>query len=271
MSVLEHFGDTLEAEEDVGLTSGELPEDESCRSTSSHSRLRRLVVIWNALLLASAAVLVVLSTLPAEEANLIRGSVHDVMAAYDPLSSSASGMPGMPMGIDDDDYSQPQGSKNGVNTVASPDSCSDNEEHFGGFCYKKCSILTGGTHPQRVAGGVCCLELSIKCVLNSHSKFSGFFPGEGYNVDGKGEAPHPPGMCDGNEEMHLGLCYKKCSILTNNEFNIRVTANSCCKARSCLNPWNLKTIGGSCDGHSVGGGFVREHRCPHPPTKATVS
>jgi hypothetical protein len=75
----------------------------------------------------------------------------------------------------------------------------------------------------------------------------------GYAVDGEGKCPHRPGSCLANEEMMLGVCYKKCSILTNQEFPHRVAPATCCKAGgiSCLLfPWKSYTS----KEYAVGGG-----------------
>ena len=54
------------------------------------------------------------------------------------------------------------------------------------------------------------------------------------------------------QEKFLGLCYKKCSIITNGEFPYRITPVTCCETKGikCLHPkrtsWNFA--------HATGGG-----------------
>merc|ERR1740122_917184 len=52
--------------------------------------------------------------------------------------------------------------------------------------------------------------------------------------------------------MVLGVCYAKCSLLTNGAFPYRMTAATCCKGHGlgCLNPWNARTS----DAFDKGGG-----------------
>lgn len=52
---------------------------------------------------------------------------------------------------------------------------------------------------------------------------------DGYDVSADGSCPHAPGACLEDEELLMGMCYKKCSVLTNGEFSNRVTPISCCK------------------------------------------
>ncbi|CAK0880256.1 unnamed protein product [Prorocentrum cordatum] len=53
----------------------------------------------------------------------------------------------------------------------------------------------------------------------------------GYDVAGDsagGGCPHQHGKCLDGEEMHLGMCYKKCSDLTKGKYKHRVAASTCC-------------------------------------------
>jgi len=69
-------------------------------------------------------------------------------------------------------------------------SCEHNEELYATLCYKKCSLLTDGTHPVRQTAFSCCA--SAECgVMGQQS--AGFVPCMGYDVSGKHECPHPPG------------------------------------------------------------------------------
>jgi hypothetical protein len=176
------------------------------------------------------------------------------------------GLPGIPIS-DASESAAPQldmDTKRGIGSVANSSTsvCEEGEEKFMGECYKSCSSMTGGKFPARFAPNGCCKELSFSCLEPSEVAVSIPWPGHGYMVGGDGGAPHPPGECDPNEEGHLGLCYKKCSILTDDEYPIRVAANTCCKERPCMNLLHLKTRGVACTGFGVGGG-MRGHNCPH--------
>lgn len=104
--------------------------------------------------------------------------------------------------------------------------CEDNEEPHAGLCYKKCELLSDGQYPVRCSAFTC--AGSHPCTLeNQH--FASEIPGEGYDVNGLGGWPHAPGACLTDEELFLGVCYKKCSLLTHGTFNHRTAAATCCK------------------------------------------
>lgn len=122
--------------------------------------------------------------------------------------------------------------------------CGQDEEMFAGLCYKKCALLANG-FPIRTSSFSCCA--SHPCGLQNQ-KVSVSMPCSGFDVGGdingeEGECPHAAGTCLQDEEMLLGLCYKKCVILTNGAFPFRVAAATCCKTTGfgCLNPMNLVT------------------------------
>jgi hypothetical protein len=74
-----------------------------------------------------------------------------------------------------------------------PGKCLENEEWLYGKCYMKCSILTNGTHPHRVATNTCCSENPCWNPFNdktSGAACSGFAVGGG--VDQKSKCPHLP-------------------------------------------------------------------------------
>merc|ERR1719238_1457196 len=111
--------------------------------------------------------------------------------------------------------------------------CQDDEEEFMQLCYKKCSILTQGTHRYRTSAFTCCqADKKEQCSLTNqqvNTKICGGFDVAG-DVNGQESAcPHGEGTCFENEELYAGQCYKKCSILTNNEYSNRVSPFSCCK------------------------------------------
>lgn len=132
--------------------------------------------------------------------------------------------------------------------------CGDNEEELAGLCYVKCSVLTHGTHPFRGSAFTCCR--AKKCTpLNMQMGTFFPYPCHGYDVSMSGTevaCPHAAGACLVNEELLLGLCYKKCSILTGGLYPHRIAAATCCKASGaqCMNPFNDKTR----PGFMVGGG-----------------
>lgn len=76
--------------------------------------------------------------------------------------------------------------------------------------------------------------------------------------------------CPDDEEVFEGLCYQKCSGLTEGRYPIRTTAFSCCMRQPCsffnskfTNPMKL------CQGFDVGG--HDEYGCPHSPGDCLVN
>lgn len=136
--------------------------------------------------------------------------------------------------------------------------CPDDEENSGGLCFKKCSDLTGGTHPIRTSAFSCCR--SQPCGFSNTLTHMGMC--FGYDVAADSQAsrcPHSPGACLTNEEEFSGMCYKKCSELTNGEYNNRVAAATCCKKTGweCFLFTNIKTdasftMGGGAGDHNSG-------------------
>jgi len=155
--------------------------------------------------------------------------------------------------------------------------CADDEEQFEGLCYSKCSILTGGMKPVRCAAHICePLDSSgqNKChlsadAINAILSSPSLMPCQGFDVAGAKEGakrcPHSPGSCMKDEELYLGTCFKKCSMLTNGVFPHRKAFATCCKATSlfqCLMPGYSKTD----EAFTEGGGFG-DHD-PNTPNKA---
>lgn len=148
--------------------------------------------------------------------------------------------------------------------------CGDDEELSGSLCYKKCSLLTNGAAPYRTTAFTCCT--SKPCGLTNQKVK--LLACSGYDVSGningqEGACPHPPGTCLQNEELLLGVCYKKCSIITNGEYPYRSTAFQCCKSSgviSCVLPANVDT---SVTKYDVGGGLGDGNKAtpaePHAP------
>merc|ERR1719323_354951 len=98
--------------------------------------------------------------------------------------------------------------------------CAGDEEMHASLCYKKCKFLTNNRYPIRTTAFSCC-----------QNKPCGFFNQRlslkicaGFDVSGDsqgGGCPHMSGTCMENEELYLGLCYKKCSLLTSNTYPFR--------------------------------------------------
>lgn len=120
------------------------------------------------------------------------------------------------------------------------DLCEENEEMFGGLCYATCGYLTEGDYPIRTTAFSCCA--AHPCGFNQ--KVESLFPCQGFDVNAQASCPHAPGGCADDEEYDVGMCYKKCTLLTHGEYPYRVAAASCCKYDSietCINPMNDMT------------------------------
>lgn len=148
--------------------------------------------------------------------------------------------------------------------------CGADEEDFEGACFKKCSILSNGEYSVRCSAFSC--SKSSDCSLMDTQMNVKMC--DGYDVagdaEGKGKCPHNEGVCLEDEEIHLGMCYKSCAILTHNEYPHRRAAMTCCKYNKflmCLSWANTDT---SSD-YNVGGGFNDDDEStpnkPHPPLK----
>jgi len=121
--------------------------------------------------------------------------------------------------------------------------CTHEEELFSGLCYRKCSLLTGGIDHVRTSPWTCCKE--TPCTINQKLDVGLRVACTGFAVAGDGSScPHLPGSCLPNEELLLGVCYKKCGLLTNHAYPHRVAPATCCKSSgvSCmLFPWRRYT------------------------------
>lgn len=149
--------------------------------------------------------------------------------------------------------------------------CGEDEEDFEINCYKKCSILTQGKAPVRTSPWSCCK--TEHCTLSEevfNVKMCDGFDVAG-DAEGKGKCPHKEGVCYDNEEISLGVCYKKCSILTNGVYIHRKSAFTCCNKSNLIQcvpmiyPKNTDTK----IAYSVGGGKddgdSSTKAMPHPP------
>lgn len=93
-------------------------------------------------------------------------------------------------------------------------------------------------------------ELSCRCPANETDGFSG---------------------CCGDEELLLGLCYKKCETLTSGRFPFRFGSNTCCNSPNfadCLLFMNTETQGFGCFGYGVGAdGGCADYPCQYTERK----
>lgn len=140
--------------------------------------------------------------------------------------------------------------------------CYDDEEDHLGLCYKTCSLLTNGKAPHRTSGFTCVKSSSFTDAFSP--KVEGLVPCKGFDVAGDtagGGCPHFHGACLVDEEMSLGKCYKKCSILTQSQYPHRTSMGTCCKTTNfieCLNPAEFKMsadfmVGGGTKGDGIKG------------------
>uniref|UniRef100_A0A7S4QS24 Uncharacterized protein n=1 Tax=Alexandrium monilatum TaxID=311494 RepID=A0A7S4QS24_9DINO len=104
--------------------------------------------------------------------------------------------------------------------------CGDSEELFGGLCYRQCRLLTGGQDAIRTSPWTCCER--HPCTTNQRLGISARVACTGFAVAGDGSCPHKPGACLQDEELFLGVCYKKCGLLTSGAYPTRVTPATCC-------------------------------------------
>uniref|UniRef100_A0A7S4QU91 Uncharacterized protein n=1 Tax=Alexandrium monilatum TaxID=311494 RepID=A0A7S4QU91_9DINO len=136
--------------------------------------------------------------------------------------------------------------------------CQGNEELFEGLCYKKCTLLTGGQDAIRTSPWTCCEQ--HPCTTNQKLSIAARVACSGYAVAGDGSCPHKPGACLKDEELYLGVCYKKCSILTEMQFPYRVAPATCCKGSSLLDCLDFRKDYTSGE-FAVGGGEANTGAC----------
>eukprot|EP00445_Apocalathium_hangoei_P031483 CAMPEP_0203915618 /NCGR_PEP_ID=MMETSP0359-20131031/56408_1 /ASSEMBLY_ACC=CAM_ASM_000338 /TAXON_ID=268821 /ORGANISM="Scrippsiella Hangoei, Strain SHTV-5" /LENGTH=293 /DNA_ID=CAMNT_0050842165 /DNA_START=69 /DNA_END=950 /DNA_ORIENTATION=+ len=160
----------------------------------------------------------------------------------------------------------PSGSQEATTGLAN--ACFDYEELFNNLCYRTCKLLTNGSFPLRTSPWTCCQASQIQdCFFTNQIRNLGIC--SGYDVGGDGKScPHPPGKCLPNEELFLGECYEKCSILTNGVEPYRTSAVSCCKthlALSCFSPSNADMDNGYAAGGGAGDGDPNTPAEAHAP------
>eukprot|EP00930_Biecheleria_cincta_P015383 TRINITY_DN1285_c0_g1_i1.p1 TRINITY_DN1285_c0_g1~~TRINITY_DN1285_c0_g1_i1.p1 ORF type:complete len:486 (-),score=104.37 TRINITY_DN1285_c0_g1_i1:165-1622(-) len=144
--------------------------------------------------------------------------------------------------------------------------CPDDEESSAGLCFKKCSDLTGGTHPIRTSAFSCCR--AKPCSISNTQTHMGMCWGFDVAADSQSsKCPQPPGACLTDEDSFDDMCYKKCSDLTNGAYPHRVAAATCCKTTGwgCWLLSNLKTDTLFTQGGGAGDGNSGTPAEGHPP------
>mmetsp|Transcript_110466 Transcript_110466/g.276543 ORF Transcript_110466/g.276543 Transcript_110466/m.276543 type:complete len:302 (+) Transcript_110466:68-973(+) len=154
-------------------------------------------------------------------------------------------------------------------TMNDGNACADDEEEYSGLCYKKCSALTYGQYPVRSSAWTCCKKEPCT-LLNSRHNIgicSGFDVAG--DIEGRKACPHVVGTCLIDEEVHIGMCYKKCSLLAP-EYPNRFGPETCCKVRglSCALPSNSVTGSKYAVGGGTGDNDPSTPDEPHKPLKS---
>jgi len=85
----------------------------------------------------------------------------------------------------------------------------------------------------------------------------------GYAKMARKETMNDGNLCNDDEEQMKGLCYMKCSLLTNGTHPIRTSPMTCCEKHPC-SFFNQKVDAGLCSGYDVSGALL-PGGCPHPP------
>lgn len=135
------------------------------------------------------------------------------------------------------------------NHMSDKNICPDQEEEHMGLCYKKCSTLTDNKYPIRTTAFSCCKEEPCSFFNSEFSNVLEYC--DGLDVAGnfaqvgrQKVCPHKPGDCLLNEEFNLGVCYKRCALLTGGTHPYRFSGETCCLYDShmaCLAPENVIT------------------------------
>eukprot|EP00445_Apocalathium_hangoei_P034561 CAMPEP_0203941884 /NCGR_PEP_ID=MMETSP0359-20131031/78191_1 /ASSEMBLY_ACC=CAM_ASM_000338 /TAXON_ID=268821 /ORGANISM="Scrippsiella Hangoei, Strain SHTV-5" /LENGTH=258 /DNA_ID=CAMNT_0050872521 /DNA_START=1 /DNA_END=773 /DNA_ORIENTATION=- len=112
--------------------------------------------------------------------------------------------------------------------------CNDDEEQYGALCYAKCSQLAGPDHTYRQSAWTCCKQAQcslanlFSCCKHDAGACSGFSIAG--MQEGSAICPHAPGGCLNDEELFLGMCFMKCSVLTGGLYPHRTEVDGCCKS-----------------------------------------
>ncbi|CAE7244542.1 unnamed protein product [Symbiodinium sp. CCMP2456] len=212
--------------EEDGSGSDFLSEEDN-REPRSRTTMWRVAGLSATLFLVAAALLTIPASAP------LKAKIDGVMAKSDDWIMSGVFTPmSLPTSVAGPSAIAPKADLNDGNP------CNDDEEKFEGICYKKCSILTDGTHNIRTTAFTCCAAEKIEeCGFNNQEMKIALC--DGFDVAGdingqKGACPHNKGNCYANEELFLGQCYKKCSELTGGVYHNRISSFSCCKMDSYM-------------------------------------
>jgi len=84
------------------------------------------------------------------------------------------------------------GKYSGDNGAACPHvrgTCLADEEIFTGECYEKCSLLTNGTHPNRIGAATCCKREGVGCMIPSNDWTASSFDVGGGAGDNNAQTP----------------------------------------------------------------------------------
>mmetsp|Transcript_33669 Transcript_33669/g.85707 ORF Transcript_33669/g.85707 Transcript_33669/m.85707 type:complete len:471 (+) Transcript_33669:64-1476(+) len=185
-----------------------------------------------------------------------------------------------------------------------PGACLLDEEMLFGQCFGKCSILTNGSFSNRIGPWTCCSTTGSGCMDFRNDDTNPLFNVGGGGGDGDPSTPSQPhapstnlteagglastssapavpqgfggafGMgqaCEKDEELYAGLCYKRCTIMTNGQYPIRTSTWTCCSNQPCGFSNQKGSVGTAlvCDGFGIGGsGAVSPYgnvSCPSKP------
>jgi len=242
--------------DNLGLLEEELAVDRAPRDGQARLSMRVVTVVVSVFTIL--ALFGVAASSLQQRRRVFRGDPAVAVAL-----SSAAGR------LDFFDFDTPEADKAAAEEASLSDGnlCEDDEESWGGLCYKTCRELTGGKHPKRSSPFTCCTpSASGGCGLKGESMKMSVCGG--YDVAGDsagGGCPHQHGKCLDGEEMHLGMCYKKCSDLTKGKYKHRVAASTCCNTAGyhCFGMGSSSTNAS----YSVGNGQGAQAK-PHWPLKS---
>jgi len=150
--------------------------------------------------------------------------------------------------------------------------CSIIEELYGGLCYRKCNLLTYGEYPIRTSSWSCCANHPCG-IMNQKGSVGTAILCNGYDVSGDGKCPRAPGgkSCAPDEEDLLGVCYRKCALLTKGEAPHRVAAATCCKTQDRLGCLDVFKNDVTSDSFDVGSGIAAQEPSFQQAAKVTAS
>jgi len=148
--------------------------------------------------------------------------------------------------------------------------CRDTEEVFGGLCYRKCSLFPGFLcSAKRMSAFQCCGRVGmnedcsdpLSFVAGAVTDIDSVVPCTGFDVSsanakttGQFACPHEPGACMENEEQNMGLCFEKCSLLTNGEYPYRCAPDTCATAAAAADLTACVTDSKTSGTFAAGGG-----------------